>query len=156
MKREWVIIGAVLVPFAVLVAAGFYFSPKPPPPIAPESPLPPGEGQGEGRVEQSAPKANKPALKAPEYPPELEAPLTALMPEVRQCFRDQKLKSRREVKVRFTPTRDGGFEKVEVDEQNPYLAACLEDVFAEVAFHPDGRQTFAPAAHTFSFEPSSD
>ena len=158
MKREWVIVGAVLVPFAVLVGAGFYFSPEPPsivqaapvplaPAVAPvlsgapldphPDPLPKGEGIAS-------------------FPPELQAPLSAILPEVQQCFRDQKLKAAREVKVRFTPTRDGGFEKVEVDDQNPYLAACLEDVFAEVAWHPDGRQTFAPAAHTFSFDPSSD
>lgn len=153
MKREWVIVGAVLVPFAVLVAAGFYFAPEPPPVVqvppvvVPQSPLP----VGEGHVKQLPPPE-----KEPSFPPELEAPLSAVLPEVRQCFRDQKLKSPRQVKVRFTPTRDGGFEKVEVDDQNPYLAACLEDVFAEVAWHPDGRQTFAPAAHTFSFEPSSD
>jgi hypothetical protein len=79
-----------------------------------------------------------------------------VLPEVRRCFLYQHLKERREVKVRFTPTRDGGFEHVSVDEQNPYLAACLEDVFAEIAWQPDGGQTFAPSAHTFSFDPSPD
>lgn len=156
MKREWVIVAGVLVPFAVLVAAGFSFSlePAPPLPVVPvsQSPLPVGPlGEAEGRIEPVVPRPEKPTL-----PPELEAPLKAVLPEVRQCFRDQKLKAARSVKVRFTPTRDGGFEKVEVDEQNPYLAACLEDVFAEVAWRPDGRQTFEPAAHTFSFDPSPD
>lgn len=161
MKREVIIVTAVLVPFAALVAAGFYFSPS----QSTQSPLPRGgEGQGEGRT-ASAPKPEPqlPVAIAPDaspppspFPPELEAPLTAILPEVRQCFRDQKLKTRREVKVRFTPTRYGGFEKVEIDEQNPYLQACLEDVFAEVTWHPDGRQTWEPAAHTFSFDPSLD
>lgn len=151
------IVASVLVPFALLVAAGFSF--------APQSPLPlRGEGQGEGRTASAPHPETKPrpgggvdagAVPA-KLPPELEAPLTAILPEVRQCFEDQHLKSRREVKVRFTPTREGRFEKVEVDEQNPYLQACLEDVFAEVPWQPDGRQTWAPASHTFSFDPSAD
>ena len=93
---------------------------------------------------------------APEFPPELAAPLKAVLPEVRQCFADQHLKAMHAVRVRFTPTRDGGFTGIQVDEQNPFLAACLEDVFAEVSWHPEGPETFAPATHTFSFGPSPD
>jgi hypothetical protein len=85
-------------------------------------------------------------------PPELQP----LLPEVKRCFADQHFKTRHEVKVRFTPTPDGGFSNVQIDEQNPYLAACLEDVFAELTWQPDGGQTFAPATHTFSFDPSPD
>ena len=89
----------------------------------------------------------------PQFPPALTAPLSAVLPEVRRCFADQHLKARHEVRVRFTPTRDGGFDEVEVTEQNPYLAACLEDVFSEVAWHPTGKETYSPAEHTFSFDP---
>jgi hypothetical protein len=164
MRREVIIAGAVLVPFAVLVAAGFYFTPSDP---KIESPLPRGgEGQGEGipavpqpqtillRPDAGPPPAAPPP--APEFPPELAAPLKAVLPEVRRCFADQHLKATHEVRVRFTPTRDGGFTGIQVDEQNPFLAACLEDVFAEVAWHPEGPETFAPATHTFSFGPSPD
>ena len=158
MRRELIIAAAVLVPFAVLVAAGFYFSPDPPGVVEQveqaESPLPPrGEGQGEGRT---AVDAAVPAP-LPPFPPELQAPLTAVLPEVQRCFADQHLKRAREVKVHFTPTPDGGFTQVTIDnQQDPYLTACLEDVFAEVRFHPDGRQTWQPATHTFSFDPSPD
>jgi hypothetical protein len=89
-------------------------------------------------------------------PPELAAPLTAILPEVHQCFVDQHLKQPHEVRVHFTPTRDGGFSGVQVEEQNPYLASCLEDVFAEVRWSPSGAETWAPAMHTFSYDPSSD
>jgi hypothetical protein len=167
VRREVLIVAGVLVPFAVLVVAGFYF--------APHSPLPEqGEGQGEGKTIKLNPAVADASVAKGElvvsphpdplpargegtsFPPEVAAPLAAVTPEINRCFADQHLKARREVKVRFTPTRDGGFEKVEVDEQNPYLAACLEDVFAEIAWKPDGRQTFSPAAHTFSFDPSPD
>ena len=157
MRREFIIAAAVLVPFAVLVAAGFYFS-------EPSSLLPRGgEGQGEGKpapvvitLIKDAGTPPAPPRPPPEFPPELAAPLKAVLPEVRQCFVDQHLKAPHEVRVRFTPTRDGGFTGIQVDEQNPFLAACLEDVFAEVSWHPEGPETFAPATHTFSFGPSPD
>lgn len=163
-KRDLAIAAGVLIPFAVLVALGFHYaSPAPalpedgrhavnaePPRVLP--PLPPaGEGPGEGEaLDAGLPDAGR-AL-----PPELRAAITAVLPEVLQCFRDQKLRRPTEVKVFFTPTRDGGFERVRVNEQNPYLAACLEDVFAEVSWTPEGPETFSPADHTFSFDPSKD
>ena len=160
-KRELAIVAAVLVPFALLVAAGFYFS-------APTLPVPAerGEGRGEGRtsIDSGAPSVAVTRIAPlPDPLPAAQgegngvpAELRPLLPEVKRCFADQHLKTRHEVKVRYTPTPDGGFANVQVDEQNPYLAACLEDVFAELAWQPDGGQTFAPATHTFSFDPSPD
>jgi hypothetical protein len=159
VRREFIIAAAVLLPFAVLVAAGFYFSEA--------SPLPRG---GEDQADASPPPLTitlnkdagtpppvaKTAPPLPEFPPELAAPLKAVLPEVRRCFADQHLKAPHDVRVRFTPTRDGGFTAIQVDEQNPFLAACLEDVFAEVSWHPEGPERFLPATHTFSFGPSPD
>lgn len=157
MRRELIIAGGVLVPFALLVAAGFYFTPGEPPH---PDPLPlGGEAILVPRVTVVDAGAPPPAVLPPLPPPfapELAAPLKAVLPEVQQCFVDQKLKQAHQVRVHFTPTRDGGFEQVQVDEQNPYLGACLEDVFAEVRWHPEGPETFAPAVHTFSFDPSPD
>lgn len=168
-KRELLIAAGVLVPFAFLVAFGFHYaSPLPaergegqhavnasPPQDLP--PLP-GGGEGRGEGEPLALDAGTPAVADAglPFPPALRAPLTAVLPEVLQCFRDQRLRHATEVKVFFTPTRDGGFERVRVNEQNPYLAACLEDVFTEVSWTPEGPETFSPADHTFSFDPSKD
>lgn len=159
-KRELLIAGGVLIPFAVLVVAGFHFSSLPAERgeaegeahavnAAPLSPAPPPlpQGREDRRLELDAGRP---------LPPELRAPVTAVLPEVLQCFRDQRLRRPAEVKVFFTPTRAGGFERVRVNEQNPYLAACLEDVFAEVSWTPEGPETFSPADHTFSFDPSKD
>ena len=162
MRREFIIVAAVLVPFGVLVAAGFYFSPEPgpvvlqaaphPDPRSPRGASPPFPADA-GRGRQVPDAASE---QAPGFPPELAAPLTAVLPEVKRCFADQRLKRPHEVRVRFTPTRDGGFDQVEVAEQNPYLQACLEDVFAEATWHPSGPETYTRAEHTFSFGPSPD
>ena len=151
MKRELIIAAAVLVPFAVLVALGFYFMPDRPPSFIP-TPSPPGALPRGGEGTAVAAPVPDAAVQRPPFTPELEAPLTAVLPEVQRCFADQHLARAREVKVHFTPTPDGGFSDVKIDDtQDPYLSACLEDVFAEVRFHPDGRQTWQPATHTFSF-----
>jgi hypothetical protein len=93
------------------------------------------------------------AAPAGAWPPELAAALQAVEPQVRTCFADQRARAPAEVSitVTFTPTRDGGFAGVAVSTswQDPYLTACVEDVFDEVGFHPSGRETFAPARHTF-------
>lgn len=151
MRREVVIVLGVLVPFAVLVGAGFSFSPQ--------LSLPGGERKGEGLIPAQVARRRPDPLPANAgnfLPPELAAPLRAVFPEVHRCFADQHFKRGHEVRVRFTPTRDGGFDQVQVDEQNPYLASCLEDVFAEVRWQPSGAETWAPAMHTFSYDPSSD
>ena len=155
MRRELIIAAVVLVPFALLVGVGFSFTGGTVIPgatvvnMAPHpDPLPASLGEGIPVL---------PVIDAgPRFPPELAAPLKAILPEVRRCFADQHFKQVHEVQVRFTPTRDGGFDQVSVDEQNPYLAACLEDVLIEVTWHPEGPETFTPASHTFSFGPSPD
>jgi hypothetical protein len=87
------------------------------------------------------------------YPPQLAVPLRAVEPEVRLCFEDQRARAPADlsVTVRFTPTPDGGFEHISLKSswQDPYLEACLHDVFAEVSFTPSGAEAFAAASHTF-------
>ncbi len=161
MKRELLIVAGVFVPFALLVTAAFYFSPVASvAPVAPLAPVrvvaAPAPDPSTGSKQAPVPRGGEGAEAVSEFPPELIAPLSAVLPEVRRCFTDQHLKAPHEVNIHFTPTRNGGFDQVQVDEQNPYLAACLEDVFAEVSWHPDGRQTWAPAAHTFRFGTSPD
>lgn len=157
-RRELLVAATVLVPFTALVIAGFLFS-------APTE-TPPGEHAVNAAplpaplpVVQAPPAAVDEGFDAgppppPALAPELAAPVTAVQGEVQRCFEDQHLRVRHDVTIHFTPTRDGGFERVVVGENNnPYLAACLEDVFAEVAFSPTGAETFRPAEHTFRFEP---
>ena len=156
----WIAAG-VLVPFAALVAAGFWFSR----PETEAAPVVPGEIVVAAVVDAGEPRL----VRAVEVvvvdagPPDagpraeaLPAPLAALRQQVRQCFLDLGPREKVEVRVRYTPTRDGGFVAVAIDAQNPWLAACLEDVFAEVPWHPTGAEPLAPAHHTFSFDPSSD
>ena len=54
--------------------------------------------------------------------------------------------------MRFTPLADGGFAGARVEKdtgQDPYLDACLVDVFEELGFTPTGRETFREATYTF-------
>ncbi len=165
MKREALIAAGVLVPFAVLVAAGFWFtrdekvvspgqiSLAPPKPVVFPTP---GPGLDPVLpVDAGLAAAPAPAPRVAEAEP-LSPPLAAVAPEVQRCFADQARHDLTQVRVRFTPTRDGGFVGVAVDTQDPYLAACIEDVFAEVAWHPTGAETFAPATHSFSYDASAD
>lgn len=158
MKRELAIAAGVLVPFALLVAAGFYFSaPAPkvlPVPVAPVVVPAPVAPSLPPVVAQPVVDAGVAVVVAPKYPPELAAPLEAVEAEVHQCFADQRVQRAHDVRVRFTPTRDGGYVGVEVDEQDPFLAACIEDVFAELHFEPRGAETYQPAEHTFSLAPA--
>ncbi|HEY1088462.1 MAG TPA: hypothetical protein VGE37_12230 [Archangium sp.] len=165
MRRQLVIVLGVLVPFALLVVAGFWFQPeevKPGEiPVRPTGLSEPVEDRPDaGGEAQTLSPTLSPAGEREDagvsFPPELRAPLTAVLPHVKRCFSDQDLKSPHAIRVSFTPTRDGGFSGVRVDEQNPYLAACLEDVFDEVSWHPEGPETYAPSQHTFSFDPSKD
>jgi hypothetical protein len=67
----------------------------------------------------------------------------------RTCLADQK--RARAVEVRFTPTRDGGFVGVEAQTQDPWLAACVTDVFEETPWQPSpsGTESFAPQIFSF-------
>jgi hypothetical protein len=175
VRRQLLIVLGVLVPFAVLVGAAFWFQPeevKPGEiPVRPTGLSEPVEDRPDaGKEAHALSPTLLPPTSSPQgaltpagerendvaFPPEVRAPLNAVLPHVKRCFSDQDLKSPHAIRVSFTPTRDGGFSGVRVDEQNPYLAACLEDVFDEVSWHPEGPETYAPSQHTFSFDPSKD
>jgi hypothetical protein len=122
----------------------------------------PGEQRAPGG--QRAPGEQRPAgarsrafaldLDGGDYPPALAAPLRAVAAEVVRCAEDQagRAPARLAVDVDFQPTPDGRFIRVSVASswQDPYLTACVEDVFAEVPFTPSGMETFAPAAFRFT------
>lgn len=166
MRREAAIVLGVLVPVAALIAAGLFFTraeppPEPPAPVAsrPSSPPPlvvparPPPAAAAGSASADAGVVEEPP------PPELEAPLRAVAGEVRHCLLDQADRMHRVVQVRvgFRPLPDGGFEGGVVEGttwQDPYLSACIEDVFEELGYVPDGRQTFQRATHTFVFDPA--
>jgi hypothetical protein len=176
-REAWLVVG-VLAPFGVLVALGLLLSragpvqpgatpvntpgaaratpaaASPPAPAAP--PAVPEAGGKAGREDAGAP------AQAAGYvldldggvPPELRAPLAAVSPQVVRCLDDQaeRAPARVVVTVAFTPTDGGHFARVAVSSswQDPYLAACVEDVFAEVRFSPGGTETFAPARWRFT------
>lgn len=158
MRRELLIVALVLVPCAVLFWLGFTLTSP-----ATESPradsaldgglvTPSTEPEAPVRSPALARDAGSPAM----IPKELEAPLRAVSAEVQRCFDDQRahLHEPQRLEVRFTPTADGGFAGVIVSATaNPYLSACVEDVFDEVRWQPTGVETFQPATHAFTFEP---
>ena len=168
MRRELAIVLGVLVPFAVLLALAFFVFRSAPPPLQPEperplptrvTPPPAREPPRADVVVAAVPDAGVPALSAQPIPKELAAPLAAVTPEVMLCFRDQRAHQRdvQRLEVRFTPTADGGFAGVKVPASaNPWVSACIEDVFEELHFAPTGAETFQPAAFTFVFDPSRD
>lgn len=158
MKRGFLIAAAVLVPFVVLVFLGFWF--------APELPLPAPAGKGavslNPLVVEVAPHPDpRPAGRERENtepprpkPPE---PIRAVEAEVHRCFADNRLTGT--IRVRFTPNRDGGYDDVNIEanpSQSPYLAACLEDVLAEMRFVPAPGERYEPTIHTFSFGAPKD
>lgn len=172
-RREFVLVLAVVAPFLALVWFGLSQSAPSPTPMpadepssatpaaAPATPLPaapPPAAPTPPRAVAALPEtidAGEPA----ELPRALAAPLRAVTPEVIRCFDDQRahLAGVQRLAVTFTPTADGGFAEVRVPTGgNPYLAACVEDVFEEVHFEPTGLETFRPATHTFVFDPSKE
>lgn len=170
MKKELLIAAGVLVPFAVLVALGFRYAAPEPGPVAPGAipvapPALPKPSTPAAPAPVAAPRAvgELDAGRSPEppaWPRALAAPLAAVAPEVHRCFADARERLRAPVttKVRFTPTRDGGFAGVAIETTapDPWMKACVEDVFEEVRYAPSGAETFEPAEHTFSFDPSGD
>lgn len=168
MKREALIMAGVLVPFAVLVGLGFVFTrdeaPATPLPVPVNVPAPVPV-----TVTTPTPRPVAPApvdagallkvahLEETPVPPTLVAPLQAVRAEVRRCFVDASAHMHGEVKVtmRFQPTRDGGFARVQVQHtsyQDPFFTSCLEDVFQDLTFTPDGSEDFAPAEYTWVFD----
>lgn len=167
MRRELAIVLGVLVPFAVLLALGFLFfrGASPSPQLLTDAPTPTPGTQAAPSV--TAPPAGVVVVEdagasptsSPPVPKELAAPLAAVTPEVMLCFRDQRAHQRdvQRLEVHFTPTPDGGFAAVKVPSSgNPWVTACVEDVFDELHFAPTGAETFRPATFTFVFDPSRD
>lgn len=159
-RRELIIVVAVVVPFLALVILALSV------PLRPDAPLPvtptPAPPLTTNSVQAAAPVI-APALVldagGDELPRELAAPVKAVTPEILRCFGDQRahLSGVQRLAVSFTPTSDGGFARVRVPTGgNPYLSACVEDVFEEVHFMPTGLETFRPATHTFVFDPSRE
>lgn len=160
MRRELAIAAAVLVPFAALVAAGFWFTR----PAAPDAPRP------DFHVELTPPTPRSPerepahrpaaedagvarpadagAASAPPVREDLRELLTTVAPRVRRCLQDEEPRGSYQVRVRLTQ------QGLRVESQNPYLTACVEDVFEEVGWHPP--RGFEPAQHTFSFDGPKD
>ncbi|MBL8920420.1 MAG: hypothetical protein JNJ54_16270 [Myxococcaceae bacterium] len=164
MRRELLIIAGVLVPFFVLLAVGLLVDRDRPDALAPAAAPPttdPGAAPAPG-APATPPTAQAPAARepsgAPALPRELAAPVTAVTPEVLRCFEDHRahLHAPQHLEVRFTPLPDGGFGSVQVPTHaNPWVSACVEDVFDEVSFVPTGAETFQPARHTFVFDPAA-
>lgn len=162
-RRELWIASGILVPFAALVLVGLAWTrpAREPADGAPTTKVPPpapvtavGLTSPVSSVDASVPlDATSP--EARRFPVELEAPLRAVEAEVRRCLLDQASRAplRVAVTVAFRPTDGGGFEQVTVhpDWQDPYLEACVEDVFAELRWRPTGRETFVPVKYTFDF-----
>lgn len=161
MRRELAIIAGVVVPFVALVILGLVLlrdeaAPQPvtpppasPPVSAPAPPAPPPPPRAEAVADAGA---VEPAL-----PRAIAAPVAAVTPEVLRCFDDQRahLHEVQRLAVDFTPLPDGGFGGVRVPHlSNPWISACVEDVFEEVGFSPTGAETFQPATHTFVFDPA--
>ncbi|PZR18347.1 MAG: hypothetical protein DI536_00225 [Archangium gephyra] len=159
MKRGFLIAALVLVPFTALVILGFWFTPEGAT-TNEVSPSLPGERQGERPVtlQKVAPASPQPAPEETrENRPDVSEPVRAVTREARRCFDDNQLTGA--IRVRFTPTRDGGYDDVVIEanpSQNPYVAACLEDVFAELRFVPAPGERYEPTTHTFNFGPRKD
>ena len=146
------IAAAVLVPFAALVAFGFWQLKNSPTVVQPPTAL---------GIEPSPRPAPAPvALPKPQgietQPPRPEVfSLTRVEPLVHQCFQDVAGRVREpiEVTVSFDTTAEGGFERVVIDKtswQDPHLMACILDSFEDAPIDRknllQGRQT-----HTFTF-----
>jgi hypothetical protein len=146
-----VVAAAVLVPFAVLVALALFPGERAEPKVeplrlvlnAPTPPVPPARPVVDAGLAPSPFNLPPPRVE-PEAREDLRALVATTRPRVRRCLQDEEPRGTYELRVRFT---EAG---VRADTQNPFLAACVEDVFDEVGFHPDAG--FSPAEHTFSFE----
>ncbi len=162
-RRELLLISAVLVPFFVLVVLALVLTQDPAasalPPVVPPVP---SSVTPEATAPAVAPVVVAPAPRdaglatTPVWPRALAAPLAAVTPEVMRCFDDQRahLREVQRLEVRFRPLQDGGFSEVRVaSTQNPYIAACVEDVFDELGYVPSGAEDFERATHVFEFDP---
>jgi len=149
MRREVWISAGVLVPFAALVAAGFFFSNE-----RKGVEVPPATGEivvpSPRAAEVSESRDAGGVAPPPPVPEQLTGVLAIVTPQIRQCLLDQAPKGHSEVEVRFTPLLDGGFGDVVAETQDPYLAACVQDVFEEAGgTNAPGERT----THLFVSEP---
>jgi hypothetical protein len=146
MRRDVLVALLVLIPVIVLVLLSLS--------------SPGGEARGEEVVVVQPPRDAAVAYPSPQPAPpvgerESETGDSAFpkpfLINVRQCLTDQK---QTKVEVHFTPTRDGRYADVRVVTQDPYLQACLEDVFEEARWtvSPSATESFSPTRHTFTAE----
>jgi hypothetical protein len=165
IRRELAIVLGVLVPSGVLLALAFLgFGEEPPSSLPVSAPPSPRPAPTPVRLPPAATvlistDAGEPVVTRQPFPKELAAPLAAVTPEVMLCFHDERAHHHetQHLKVHFTPTRDGGFSAVKVPTTpNPWVSACVEDVFDEMRFVPTGAETFQPATFDFVFDPSHD
>ena len=147
MRRDLLVALGVLVPVAILLLLSVFQSPAPHP-----DPLPTGRGGQRVRSAVAPPPAPPPTQDAAveAAPAEPTSLPQALVANARQCLSDQKQQA--SVEVHFTPTLEGRYVDVRVTTQDPYLAACLEDVFDEARWDvsPGATESFAPTRHTFT------
>ncbi|MDX2010553.1 MAG: hypothetical protein SFW67_10200 [Myxococcaceae bacterium] len=169
-RREVLLVVGVLGPFCALVLFALWPRREP---TSPDSGAPDAAAPG---LRASAPlvsfvpsgladagtvalvRPTVPAGPPPPVPRALEAPLRAVTPEVQRCFDDQRahVHDIQRLEVRFRPLPDGGFSEVRVPSTgNPYLSACIEDVFDELGFVPSGAETFEVATYQFEFDPDA-
>jgi hypothetical protein len=88
-------------------------------------------------------------------PEVLEAPLRAVAAEVAKCPLDAKANAPYTAHISFRPSPTGHYEEVEVNivPAQPFLQACLEDVFDQMQFVPSGHENFEKATWTYDFVP---
>jgi hypothetical protein len=175
-RRERLLVAAILVPFAALVVARSTLDHTASSEAIDSAPPSPSgrarSGAGAVPTARSSAAAVAPNLpfapepgreardEAADFPATLEAALAAVSPEVRLCFDDasRRLEGAVSVRVAFRPLADGGFAEIAVagnSSQDPYLSACVTDVFEEMAYQPSGREDFQRATHTFVFDPGA-
>lgn len=156
-RRELLVALGVLVPFALLVLAGLWWT-APQPSGAPLPVLDPSAPQPSARLQHveavGAPVVADAGLDlTPDAGVALHPALQAVRPEVELCLKDQgeRVPANAHLDVDFTPTRDGGYEHVHIhlSWQNPWLEACLEDVFDQVGWVPGPDSPLTPVHHSF-------
>jgi hypothetical protein len=158
MKRALMLAAAVLVPFALLLAVGFFLLAQRPS-TAPElngpaaSPQPPPQPSAQ-------PSPQPPAAPRPVPPRVDEQPTPALAsvgPLVKQCFEDTRahLHQPQKLTVLYDTTAAGAFANVEIAQftwSDPQLTACILDSFEDARFD-GGLPPLARQSWTFTFSP---
>lgn len=179
-RREWLLLAAVLVPFGALLATSLcaddasttppgprVASPAAPthavdtptrPPAPHDAPPRPAATPAEARPPQHVDTPTTPAhVEGLDPPPGLEAAFEALQPALRQCAEDiTNAPTPVEVHVRFKATREGRFTGYRLETrswQDPYLEACLEDVFDEVSWAATGGEPTGDVERTLTLHP---